>query len=426
MTPPGDLARARPVAVSGRVVGVTGGIVRAALPLARVGERARVLREGAPLDVEIIGFDERAASLAPLGETAGVRLGDVVEPVEAPLTVRVGEGCLGRVLGPLGAPVDGRGPLEGGREAPLRRAPPALTERRPVTRQLVTGLRVIDALAPLGEGQRVGLFAPSGAGKSTLLARLAAASGADVVVLGLVGERGREAAELAARVTSSAGARAVVIVATSDAPPLARVCAAECATAIAEGFRDTGRRVLLAVDSITRVARALRELGLAAGEPPARRGFPPSTFSYLPRLFERAGATATGTITAIYSVLVEGDDPDEPVADEVRGLLDGHLVLSRGLLARGVVPPVDPVASLSRVSVTPEDVTAQRRRCVAWLATLEQKRELVALGGHAPGRDPLLDEALSMERGLDALVRQPDASPAPLAETRRMLEQLTR
>lgn len=425
---PVDLSRARPVSVTGRVVGVAGGVVRATLPLAKVGSLARVLREGPPLDAEIVGFDERSAVLAPLGDVEGVRVDDAVAPLEGALEVQVGDGCLGRVLGPLGAPLDGRGAIVGGTMVPLRRAPPQLHERRPIERQLVTGLRVIDALTPLGEGQRVGLFAASGAGKSTLLARLAGASGADVVVLALVGERGREAAELAARVTATAGARVVVVVATSDAAPLLRVRAAECATALAEGFRDAGKRVLLAIDSVTRIARALREIGLAAGEPPARRGFPPSTFSYLPRLFERAGATARGAITAIYSVLVEGDDPDEPVADEVRGLLDGHLVLSRALLARGVTPPVDPVGSLSRVAaaVTPPDVAARARRCVSWLATLEQKRELVALGGHSPGADPALDEALSKQAALEALVRQPGDEGSSLARTHALLAEITR
>src|SRR5580693_1356220 len=285
----------------------------------------------------------------PLGPLTGVGPNDDVESTGGPWMVCASAELLGRVVDGLGRPFDG-GPAIAGKLVPVDRDPPGALERRPVASPLATGVRVIDGLLTLGEGQRVGLFAGSGVGKSTLLGAIARGADADVVVVALVGERGREVGEFLERSLGKEGRKkSVVVVATSDVAALERLRAAQVATAYAEYFRDQGKRVMLLVDSVTRFARAQREVGLAAGEPPARRGFPPSVFAVLPRLLERSGQGARGSITAIYTVLVEGGDLDEPVADEVRGILDGHVVLDRVIAARGQYPAVDVNASLSRV-----------------------------------------------------------------------------
>jgi FliI/YscN family ATPase len=269
-------------------------------------------------------------------------------------------------------------------------------------------VRALDALLTLGRGQRVGVFAAAGVGKSTLLGQLARGAASDVIVSCLVGERGRELAELLADELAPARARSVVVCATSDAPPLVRLRAVEVATTVAEAFRDRGRHVLLLVDSLTRVARAQREVALSAGEPVARHGYPPSVFALLPRLIERAGATSRGTITGVYTVLVAGDDHDEPIADEVRGLVDGHVVLSRRLAQRGLFPPIDVVASTSRlmhrVVDAPHAAAAARTR--ARLAIYEDHRDLVALGAYQPGRDPAVDDAVTAYPGIEPVLRQ--------------------
>src|SRR5580693_2648734 len=285
----------------------------------------------------------------PLGSLVGVGPDDEVESTGGPLLVRASEQLLGRVVDGLGRPFDG-GPIVEGELMPVDRDPPSALERPPVSRPLSTGVRVIDGLVTLGEGQRLGLFAGSGVGKSTLLGAVARGAEADVVVVAFVGERGREVGEFLDHSLGTEGRKkSVVVVATSDVAALERLRAAQVATAYAEYFRDQGARVALLVDSVTRFARAQREVGLAAGEPPARRGYPPSVFAVLPRLLERSGQGAKGSITAIYTVLVEGGDLDEPVADEVRGVLDGHVVLDRAIAARGRYPAVDVSVSLSRV-----------------------------------------------------------------------------
>ena len=301
--------------------------------------------------------------------------------------------------------------------------------RRPVERPLATGGRALDALATLGEGQRVGLFAGSGVGKSTLLAQIARGADADAVVVALVGERGREVGEFLQHTLGDEGrARSVVVVATSDAPALERLRAAQVATAYAEHLRDEGARVLLLVDSITRFARAQREVGLAAGEPPARRGYPPSVFAMLPRLLERSGQGERGSITAVYTVLVEGGDLDEPIADEVRGVLDGHVVLDRAIGARGRWPAIDVLGSLSRVMgqvATPAHLEAASR-LRALLAAYEAKRDLVALGAYARGSDAELDRAIERMARIEAFLRQGAREVAPFDETRQRLAELAR
>lgn len=407
------------VTTTGRVLGVTGLSLRFALPGVRIGDVVLVKRRGEPLPCEVVAFDGAQAIGMALGPLAGVGPDDVVEGTGGPLQVRAGDALLGRVVDGLGRPFDG-GPAIAGELVAVDRDPPQALTRRPVSVPLVTGVRVLDGLLTLGEGQRVGLFAGSGVGKSTLLGSIARGAEADVVVVALVGERGREAGEFLDRSLGPEGrAKSVVVVATSDVAPLERLRAAQVATSYAEHFRDRGKRVLLLVDSVTRFARAQREVGLAAGEPPARRGYPPSVFAMLPRLLERAGQGSRGSITAIYTVLVEGGDMDEPIADEVRGILDGHIVLERAIAARGHYPAVDVTVSLSRVmdGIVPPEHRDAARRLRALLATFEAKRDLVTLGAYARGSDRELDEALARMPRIEALLRQDPSQRSTLADT---------
>jgi type III secretion protein N (ATPase) len=332
-----------------------------------------------------------------------------VESTGGPLRVPASEKLLGRVVDGLGRPFDGGPAIDDGEPVPVDGNPPAPLDRRPVAKAIATGVRVVDGLLTLGEGQRVGLFAGSGVGKSTLLGQMARGAAADVVVVALVGERGREVGEFLERSLGPEGRRkSIVVAATSDVAALERLRAAQVATAYAEYFRERGARVFLLVDSVTRFARAQREVGLAAGEPPARRGYPPSVFAMLPRLLERSGQSSRGSITAVYTVLVEGGDMDEPIADEVRGILDGHIVLDRAVAARGRYPAVDVAVSLSRVMETivspPHREAAARLR--ALVATYEAKRDLVIMGAYAKGSDKELDEAIARMPRIDAFLRQ--------------------
>ncbi len=403
-----QLASASALRPSGKVRAVTGLSLRASLPGGRVGDVVTVRRRGAPLMAEIVGFIDGEVVAMPLGSLDGVGPDDAVESLGEPLTVSVGPSVLGRVLDGLGRPLGEplTGPLV---RVPVDCAPPPALSRRPVDSPLPTGVSVIDGLMTVGVGQRVGLFAGSGVGKSTLLGSIARGTTADVVVVALVGERGREVGEFLEHSLGEEGRRrAVVVIATSDAPALERLKAAQVATAIAESFRDAGQRVLLLVDSITRFARAQREVGLAAGEPPARRGYPPSVFAMLPRLLERSGQGSRGSITAIYTVLVEGGDMDEPIADEVRGILDGHIVMDRRIAARGHYPAIDVPGSLSRVMpqvVTPEHRSAAER-LRALIGAYEERRDLISLGAYAKGSDLMVDRAIAAQEDLRQLVTQ--------------------
>lgn len=405
---------------SGRVLGVTGLSLRFTLPGVRVGDVVHVKRRGDLLACEVVGFERGEAIAMPLGAMTGVGPDDEVEATGGGFVVRASEALLGRVVDGLGRPIDGKGAIEGGAEVPVDADPEAALERQPVKRPLPTGVRVLDGLLTLGEGQRVGLFAGSGVGKSTLLGAIARGTAADVVVVGLVGERGREVGEFLEHALGEEGRRrSVVVVATSDVAALERLRAAQVATAYAEYFRDQGQSVMLLVDSVTRFARAQREVGLAAGEPPARRGYPPSVFAMLPRLLERSGQGKRGSITALYTVLVEGGDMDEPIADEVRGILDGHVVLDRTLAARGRYPAVDPTVSLSRVMdaiVTPQHRDAARK-LRALVAHYEAKRDLVTLGAYAKGSDRELDDALARMPRIEEFLRQSPTDRAAFEES---------
>jgi FliI/YscN family ATPase len=417
-----ETAALRPI---GRVVGVTGLLLRVLLPGARVADVLLIRRRGEPLLAEVVGFHQGEALAVPLGEPVGVGPDDVVEATGQGLQVSAGAALLGRVVDGLGRPIDGRPAPTGLVSVPVDSSPPPALSRKPVSVAFETGVRAIDGLLTLGVGQRVGLFAGSGVGKSTLLGAIARGASADVVVVALVGERGREVGEFLAHALGEAGRRrSVVVVATSDAPPVERLRAAQVATAVAEYFRDLGKSVLLLVDSVTRFARAQREIGLAAGEPPARRGYPPSVFTLLPRLLERSGQSERGAITAIYTVLVEGSDMDEPIADEVRGILDGHIVLDRKLALRGHYPAIDVLASLSRVmpqvSERQQQVAAQRAR--ALLATYEEKRDLIALGAYSKGSDARLDQAILALPELERFLRQDPSVIEPGGSTLQALK----
>jgi len=425
-----SLDRAEPVRAQGRVCEVTGLVVKAKIPGIRVGEHVSIESKAGPAPAEVVGFRGAEAVLMPLADIAGVGPDSLVTPTGKPLEVRVGPGLLGRVLDGLGRPMDGQGELVGATEAwSVERAAPDPLARPRVLQPLRLGIRAIDALLTVGQGQRVGLFAGAGVGKSTLMGQIARNTEAEVTVICLVGERGREVGEFLDDALGDGGrARSVVVCATSDEPALVRLKSAFVATAIAEWFREQGRRVLFMMDSLTRFARAQREVGLAAGEPPARQGYPPSVFALLPKLLERTGNSAAGSITALYTVLVAGGDMEEPIADEVRGILDGHIVLSRALVSRNHWPAIDVLPSLSRVMNN--IVTAEHKQSAAALRTLlaayEAKRDLIALGAYKSGSEPITDEAIARRAALEGFLRQGTHESSPLDETLTQLHNVVR
>jgi len=421
------LAGTDPVAAVGRLRSVIGLAIEADLPGSRLGELVEIeRRQQPPLRAEVVGFRDSAATLLPLGPADGLGPDDAVRPVRGRLQVHVGRSVLGRVLDGLGAPLDG-GPALQGELRPVLGPSPSPLARPRVNERMVTGVRAIDAFTTIGVGQRIGLFAGSGVGKSSLLGQIARQAQADVFVVCLVGERGRELADFLHDALGEQGlARGAVVCASSDSPPLVRMKAPFVATAIAEGFRDAGQRVLLLMDSVTRFARAAREVGLAAGEAPARRGYPPSVLSALPTLTERAGTAERGSITAIYTVLVEGDDLDEPIADELRGLLDGHIVLSRALASRSHYPAIDVPASLSRLMprVAEREHVQAAAKVREHIAVHEQKRDLVALGAYVPGSDRRLDAALARADSIETFLRQDSGTACAFDETLTALQAL--
>ncbi|HET9444507.1 MAG TPA: FliI/YscN family ATPase, partial [Acidimicrobiales bacterium] len=371
-----------------------------------------------PRMAEVVSLAEGAAVCMPYGELRGVRAGDAAETTGRPLPIRVGRPLLGRVLDGLGRPIDGGPPLRDLEAVGVDGTPPHPLRRERVTRQLGLGVRALDTLIPCGRGQRMGIFAGSGVGKSSLLSMIARGTEAEVAVLALVGERGREVREFLENDLGPEGlARSVVVVATSDEPALVRLRAAFTATRIAEWFRDEGSDVVLMMDSLTRFAMAQREVGLSAGEPPATRGYPPSVFSLLPRLLERAGPAERGSITGLYTVLVEGDDMNEPIGDAARSILDGHIVLTRRLATAGHFPSIDVLESISRVTgaiTTPaqrEAATDLRRL----LAAHRDARDLIEIGAYVPGSNPLVDRAVERREAIDAFLRQGIDEPAPPA-----------
>ncbi|MCK6570557.1 FliI/YscN family ATPase [Myxococcota bacterium] len=409
----------------GSVLAVVGNAVRVAWGGARLGARVRL---GGETLAEVVAFDGLEATVMPLGAMRGLTAGAPVTVEASEPALHASEAVLGRVLDGLGTPVDGGPPLPVDRHWPVDRPGPDPLTRRPVDTALPLGVRVIDALCTLGRGQRLALQAGPGAGKTTLLAQVATTSAADVVVLALIGERGREAAELLARLSPSARARTVVVLSRADDPPLLQWRAAETATALAEYFRGEGRDVLLLLDSLTRVARAVRVVGVSRGEPATRRGFPPSLSTALSALIERAGNDAHGTLTALYTVLVEGDDVDDPVAEEARALLDGHLALDAGLAGAGRFPAVAVSRSVSRCMAQVASPThgEAARRLRRWLAAGEARADLVAIGAYQRGTDADADAWLARRDALEAFLRQRPDELSDFATTVRRLGELTR
>jgi flagellum-specific ATP synthase len=417
-----------PAALEGRIVRTIGMTAAAAGFPAPVGALVEIQRHGAPpLEAEVIGFRDELTLLFPFDELAGIRHGDKVRLLRTKNWLRVGEALLGRVIDARGVVIDGKPQPAVGDRVPLERRPPNPVDRPRIDAPLSTGVRVIDGLLTCGQGQRMGIFAGSGVGKSVTLGMMAKYSSADVIVIALIGERGREVNECLERDLGPQGlARSVVVTATSDEPALLRVRAAFAATAVAEWFRDQGKNVLLVMDSLTRFALAQREIGLAAGEPPTTRGFPPSVFAMLPKLVERAGRTKEGSITAFYSVLVDGDDENEPIADCVRGLIDGHTWLSRKIASRNHYPAVDVLPSLSRLM---SEIAAPEHREAAGfvrelLALYRENEDLISIGAYRRGSNPMIDLAIDAQDVLNQFLRQRVDEASSVEESAKLLEQI--
>ena len=419
--------RARPFRRIGRVVQAVGlSIEVEGLPL-QLGEICHIFPEGSTQRIsgEVVGFKGERLIVMPFCETNGLRMGSPVYAGRRLFTVPVGEGVLGRVMDGLCRPIDGKGPIQTAEYYYLYSSPPSPLARQRITTPLQTGIRAIDGLLTCGKGQRIGIFAGSGVGKSTLLGMIARNALSDVNVIALIGERGREVREFLERdLGTESLRRSVVVVSTSDQPPLQRLKGAWVATAIAEYFRERGHDVTLLMDSVTRFAMAQREVGLAAGEPPTTRGYPPSVFALLPKLMERAGTSERGTITGFYTVLVEGDDLSEPVTDTVRSVLDGHIVLSRRLANENHYPAIDVLNSVSRVM---PDIVSEHHRSVAGqirdlLAVYNGAADLIKIGAYVSGSNPAIDRAIRLMPRITAFLRQDIDERASLAETVAAME----
>ena len=401
-----------PFRMTGRVRKVVGTIIHAVAPDVQIGELVNLhTREtGHRLAAEVVGFVGAEALLSPIGDTMGVSPNTEVLPTGCVQSVAVGPGLIGRVLDGFGNFIDGKtDPFEPETFYPVYRASPDPMTRRIISEPISMGVRAIDGMLTVGEGQRMGIFAAAGGGKSTLLGMLVNGADVDVTVLALIGERGREVREFLEHELGPEGIKkSIIVCATSDKSSMERAKAASVATSIAEYFRDQGKRVLFLMDSVTRFARAQREIGLAAGEPPTRRGFPPSVFSTLPKLMERVGMNDKGSITAMYTVLVEGDDMNEPVADETRSILDGHIILSRKLAAQNHYPAIDILASKSRVmtKVVERDHQDAAGKVNEWLALYNEVELLVKIGEYQTGSDPRSDKAIAMQDRIRDFLRQ--------------------
>lgn len=415
--------------VNGRVVQMVGIVIESQGPDVQVGDlcEVRFRHRRRALKAEVVGFRDDRVLLMPLGDIHDIGPGCDVVALGRSLSVHVGDCMLGRILDGLGNPIDEKGAVWGNMFYPLYAAPPHPLRRQSIDQPLPVGVKVLDGLLTFGRGQRLGIFAGSGVGKSVLLGMMARNTEADVNVIALVGERGREVREFVDRDLGEEGLqRSVLIIATSDQPPLVRLKAALTATAVAEYFRDQGKNVLLMMDSVTRVAMAQRDVGLAIGEPPATRGYTPSVFAFLPRLLERAGAGERGSITGIYSVLVEGDDMNEPVSDTVRGILDGHIVLSRALASRNHYPAVDVLGSVSRVMphVTDKNHQAAASRVRELLSVYADAEDLINIGAYKEGSNPRIDWALRYLEPVNRFLRQGVDEGQGYRETLQQLQSL--
>ncbi len=411
-----------PLSIKGRVTQVIGLVMEVSGLRPFVGEfcLVEVQKEAEPIAAEVVGFRQGRALLMPLGNLRGIGPGCRVLATGKPFYVNIGPDLVGKVLNGLGRPILG-GDLEGPvMERPVDNQPPNPLERCSIDEVMATGVRAIDSLLTCGQGQRVGIFSGSGVGKSTLLGMISRYSDAEVNVIGLVGERGREVMDFINKDLGPEGLkRSVVIVSTSDRPALERVKAAQVATAVAEYFRDQGRRVILMMDSVTRYAMALREIGLAIGEPPATKGYTPSVFAALPRLLERSGTASTGSITGFYSVLVDGDDLNEPISDAVRGILDGHIILSRNLASRNHYPAIDVLGSTSRLMpyIVPSEHREQASQVLELLATYRDNEDLINIGAYVKGSNPRVDRAITYRENIERFLCQDMTEPVTWQQT---------
>ncbi len=414
------------VRVIGKVVQVVGLIIEAQVGGVSVGDLCsiRIEKENRDAYAEVVGFKESRVLLMPLGSTSGIAPGSQVMAAGKPLMVNVGPQVLGRVLTGLGEPMDGKGPITGGEMRSLYAEPPDPVRRPRVTEILRVGVRAIDGMLTIGRGQRMGIFAGSGVGKSTLMGMIARNAEADVNVISLVGERGREVRDFIEESLGEEGLKkSVVIVATSDQPPLIRLKAAFVATAIAEYFRDLGNKVILMMDSVTRFAMAQREVGLATGEPPTTRGYTPSVFAMLPKLMERSGTSIVGSITALYTILVEGDDFNEPIADQCRSILDGHIILSRDLAAKNHYPAIDVPHSVSRImsNLVTDEQKSSAAKLREVLARYDEAEDLINIGAYVKGSNPKIDYSLSKIDQVNEFLKQGTFEKVAYEDTVRKL-----
>lgn len=415
---------------TGRVTSVRGMLIEGFGPRSVIGEMCtiRLMRGGGTVLAEVVGLDDTTVRLMAYGETKGIEVGCEIVASGHVLQVAVGPELLGRVIDATGRPYDDKGEIASDTYYPALASPPSPLDRKPVSERIITGVRAIDSMLAVAKGQRLGIFAGSGVGKSTLLSMIARNTNADVNVIALVGERGREVLDFIHRDLGEEGLRrSVLVVSTSDQSSISRLRAAYTATAIAEYFRDQGKDVMLMFDSVTRFAHAQREIGLAAGEPPAQRGYPPSVFDMLPKLLERSGTSQKGSITGFYTVLVDGDDMDEPITDKVRGTLDGHIVLSRKLAQRAHFPAIDILASISRLAKrvsgpgTQEAVLVMRRK----MALYAENEDMITAGAYQKGSSPPIDDAIDSHQAIEDFLIQEEFAPSSLEETLTKMAQIT-
>ncbi|MBP3284522.1 MAG: flagellar protein export ATPase FliI [Clostridia bacterium] len=417
----------KPVDYLGHISQIVGLTIQSKGPQVSIGEICKIQTPDREVETEVVGFKDSHVLLMPLSDMQGIGPGQLVYATGEILSVKVGPQLMGRALNGLGKPMDGKPDLESDELYPVQNDPPSPLSRKRIREPLSMGVKVIDGLLTIGKGQRVGIFAGSGVGKSTLLGMIARNTKADINVIALIGERGREVKEFIEKDLKEEGlARSVVITATSDQPALVRVKAAFLATAIAEYFRDQGRDVMLMMDSLTRFSMAQREIGLATGEPPVSRGYTPSVFSMMPKLLERAGNSDKGSITGLYTVLVDGDDLTEPITDTARGILDGHIVLSRKIANKNHYPAIDVLASISRVM---GDVTTMEHRQTAGhikglLATYKEAEDLINIGAYVKGSNKDIDLAVSKIDKINQFLRQRTEENISFEDTIKMMEEI--
>ena len=424
-----------PVKFTGSVTGIHGMLIESSGPQAVIGELCYITIDGdkynkdpGRLWCEVVALKGTKVQLMPYGEMDGVKIGSLVTASGETLHVSVSKDMLGRVLDGLGRPTDGKGAIVSETRYPVMNKPPDAMTRKKIEERIVTGVKSIDGLVPIGKGQRVGIFAGSGVGKSTLMGMIARNTNADINVIALIGERGREVREFIENDLGEEGLkRSVLVIATGDAPPLARLKGAFVATAIAEYFRDQGKNVMLLFDSVTRFAMAQREIGLSTGEPPASRGYTPSVFSMLPKLLERAGTNEKGSITGFYTILVEGDDMDEPIADAVRGILDGHIVLSRDLAHKFHYPAIDVLQSVSRLTnkITSKGTQQNIGYIRKMLALYKDKEDLINIGAYSKGTNPEIDEAIEKITDINNFLKQDIDEEVSIDETLSQQKNIT-